>query len=272
VSQLEELMHTPLTIDIESTIADVAKIMLDKKISRVLVTENEKIISIVTEKDLGFFLLKDKSDRTLQQIPLSELVKPILTISQSTKIQECAKIMLENSIGSLGIMSDDKDIVGIITKTDLVKDFAKNHQNENIVGEYMSAHHSWVYSDVLLSKVVSKMLEDKISRVIVRNKEEISIGIITFRHLFNLVMSMGTQRDMIFPKSFESEQGLGKTLHAYEVMNNQIITANYYDDLAIACQLLLDNKINGVGVLSDKGDLIGILSKTDIIKAIAISN
>ena len=55
-------------------------------------------------------------------------------------------------------------------------------------------------------------------------------------------------------------------------MRNEIITVSYYDDLAKACQLLLSNKINGVGVLSDKGDLIGILSKTDIIKAISTLN
>lgn len=272
MSQLEELMNTPITIGKKSTIADVTKIMLDKKVGRVLITENQKITSIVTEKDLGLFLLKDKSDRTLQQIPLSELTKPILTISQFTDIQKCAKTMFENSIGSLGVMSKNKDIVGIITKTDLVRYFAKNHQNEKIVGDHMSAHYYWIYWDTILSKVFSKMSENRISRLIVRNKDDIPIGIIAFRDLFNLVMSMGSQRDIIFPKSFESEQGLGKTLQADEVMRNEIITVSYYDDLAKACQLLLDNKINGVGVLSDKGDLIGILSKTDIIKAISILN
>ncbi|MDH3192532.1 MAG: CBS domain-containing protein, partial [Nitrosopumilus sp.] len=90
--------------------------------------------------------------------------------------------------------------------------------------------------------------------------------------LFNIVISIGTERDTIFPKSFESDHGLGKTLQAEEVMRNEIITTNYYEDMSKACQLLLDNKINGVGVLSDKGDLIGILSKTDVIKAIATLN
>jgi CBS domain-containing protein len=124
----------------------------------------------------------------------------------------------------------------------------------------------------LLKEAVSKMSEDKISRVIVRNKDEIPIGIITFRDLFNLVISMGAQRDVIFPKSFESEQGLGETLKVDEVMKNEIITVGASDDLAKACQLLIDNGINGVGVLSDREDLIGILSKTDIIKAIASLN
>lgn len=265
-------MRTPITIDIESTIDEVVKIMLEKKIGRVLVTKNKEIISIITEKDLGLFLLKDKSDRTLQKIPLREIVKSILTISQSAKSQEGAKIMLENRIGSLGIISDEKEIIGIITKTDLVQDFAKNHQNEKTVGQYMSTHYSWVYSDVLLSEAVSKMSEGKISRVIVKNREGIPIGIITFRDLFNLVLSMGSQRDVIFPKSFESEHGLGETLKVDEVMKNEIITVSNSDDLAKVSQLLFENKINGVGVLSNKGELIGILSKTDIIKAIASLN
>ena len=270
--KLEELMSTPITIEKELTLADITKTILDKKISRVLVTENEKITSIVTEKDIGLFLLSDKSDRTLQQIPLSELTKSVLTISSFMTIQECAKKMLENNIGSLAILSNNENVVGIITKTDLVKDFTRNHQNKNTVEEFMSAHHSWVYSDDLLTNVVSKMLEHKISRIIVQNENEVPIGIISFRDLFELVRTMASQRDIIFPKNFESEQGLGKTLHADEVMRNEIITVSHTDDLAKVGKILLDNKINGVGVLSDKGSIIGILSKTDIIKAIAALN
>lgn len=262
-------MKIPITIDKESTIADVTKIMLDKKISRVLVTENGKINSIITEKDLGLFLLKDKSDRTLQQIPLSELTRSLLTIPQSTDIKKCAKTMLDNNIGSVGILSEDKGIVGIVTKTDLVSYFATNHQNEKKVGEYMSENYYWVYSDASLSKVASKMSKCRISRLIIRNNEEIPIGIISFRDLFEIVMSVGVERETIFPKSFDSEHGLGKTLYADEVMKNEILTVGYDDDLAKACQILLDGKINGVGVLSGSGELIGILSKTDVTKAIA---
>lgn len=265
-------MNNPITIDIESTIEDIMKIMVDKKIARVLVVENKKITSIITEKDLGLFLLRDDSDRTLRQIPIKELIKPIQTISQHNNIQDCANMMLEKKIGSLAIMSDEKNIVGIITKTDLVKDFVQNHPNEKIVGKYTSAHYSWVYSDVSLSKVVSKMFEDKVSRVIVRNEEKIPVGIITFRDLFSLVLSMGSQRDIIFPKSFEDFQGLGKTMHAYEIMRHEITTVHYNDDLAKACQLFLDCKINGAGVLSDSGELIGVVSKTDVLKAITTPN
>ena len=57
-----------------------------EKINILLVAENKKITSIITEKDLKLFLLKDKSDRTLQQISLNEVAKPIMIIFQFKRI------------------------------------------------------------------------------------------------------------------------------------------------------------------------------------------
>ncbi len=55
-------------------------------------------------------------------------------------------------------------------------------------------------------------------------------------------------------------------------MTKKIITVNYDEDLAKTCKVLLDNGINGIGVLSRYGTIIGILSKTDIIKCISFTN
>ncbi len=49
-----------ITIDINAAIGEAARLMSDKKIRRLLVTENGKIVGIVTEKDvlratLGYF-------------------------------------------------------------------------------------------------------------------------------------------------------------------------------------------------------------------------
>ena len=89
--KLEELMNVPIKTSRESTLEDVRKIMIDKKLSRVLVTENEKITSIITKKDLGLFLLTDKSGRTLEQILSQELAKPLLRVSPFLKVRDCAK-------------------------------------------------------------------------------------------------------------------------------------------------------------------------------------
>ena len=271
--------HPPRTIKYESSLSDVLKKLIEEKKSRLLVTENGKITGIVSEKDLGIFLLTDITERKIDEIPLSEIFKKIITVDEKTFLNECAEIMLKNSIGSLAL-THDAIITGILTKTDLVRYFSKTFQNEKIVGEYMSPYYAWQHSDISLAKVVSKMIDEKISRVIIRNNQELPVGIITFRDLFQIALKLGREDDVldntdpvisvIFPrKGFLSESGFGGSTKVSEVMSNNILSVNYDDDLAQTGQMLIENNINGAGVLSSNGNIIGIISKTDIIKALA---
>ncbi len=52
-------------------------------------------------------------------------------------------------------------------------------------------------------------------------------------------------------------------------MSGNIVSVNYDDDLAKAGKLLLEKNINGAGVLSRSDGIIGIISKSDIIKTVA---
>lgn len=272
-------MKVPVTLGKDAAISDAIRIMANKKIGRILLSDNQKITSIATEKDMVFFLLNDQSEKKLEEIPIHKIMKPVLSVSESTSIKGCAKKMLENGIGSLAVTQQDK-IVGIITKTDLIEYFAKTQSGKKIVGEYMSPYYAWAYADSPLYNIVSKMINDKISRLILRNNDETPIGILSFSDLFRLSLTIGNQKEIVddtnpsipvvFPrKGFVSKEGFGGTIKANQIMKDEIITVNYDDDLAKASHVLIDKKINGVGVLSSNGTLIGILSKTDIIKAIA---
>lgn len=279
LSAAMDLMKLPITIDIKSSVFDATQKLLDKKISRLLVRDGEKITGIVTQKDLGLFLLKDTSERKMDQISLSDVVKPLRVVPQTASVKECAGMMLENEFGSIGV-SDGSNVVGIITKSDLAKFFKENYSGKKIVGEYMSPYYAWMYSDTPLYKIVTKMIEERISRVILRDHDENPIGILSFRDLFRKALFEGQEKDVldntdpaisvVFPrKGFLAQTGFGGTTTAKEIMQDEIITVNYDDDLAKACSILNEKRIHGVGVLSRHGELIGVLSKTDIIKALA---
>ena len=275
-------MNTPITIKYESSLADVLKKIIDVKKSRLLVTEKETITGLVSEKDLGLFLLTDNTERKLDAIPLSEIVKKIISVDETTELEKCAQIMLKNGIGSLAVTVNG-EVVGILTKTDLVKYFTKTYFGKKIVGEYMSPYYAWQYSDTPLYRVVLKMIDDKISRIILRNHDEVPVGIVTFRDLFNLSLKLGEQEDIldnsdpvisvIFPrKGFLSDSGFGGSTKIDEIMSKNIVSVNYDEDLAKTGKVLLDKNINGAGVLSGSGSIIGIISKSDIVKALAFLN
>ena len=190
--------------------------------------------------------------------------------------------MIENSIGSVAVSTGDM-IEGIITKTDLTKFFVENCTKKKMVGEYATLYYAWTYSDTPLHKVVRKMIDEKISRIILKGHNELPEGILTFRDLFRIALDEGNEQEIadntdpvisvVFTrKGFLSETGFGGTTTAKQVMTDKIISVRYDDDLAKACNLILENNINAVGVLSGKGRLVGILSKSDVTRAVAFMN
>jgi CBS domain-containing protein len=76
----------------------------------------------------------------------------------------------------------------------------------------------------------------------------------------------------VFRKGFASESGFGKITPARDLMTGKIISVNYDDDLAKVCKIMLDKKIHGVGVLSERNRLVGMISKTDVAQAVATMN
>jgi CBS domain-containing protein len=282
MNMAKDLMNKPITIDKDSKVSDVIKELLQNQISRLLVRDNGKTSGIISEKDIALFLFRDQTQRNLNEVPLTEIMKEIVFVNESTKIKDCANMMLDKEISSLAVGSSN-NLQGIFTKTDLARHYAENYREKKTVGEYMTTVYSWAYAKDPLYKVISKMIEKRISRIVLRDENENPIGIMSFRDLFRIALNFGNDKDVedntdpdisiVFSrKGFLSESGFGGVNTASQIMKNKIITVNYDDDLALACDVMLENKINGVGVLSNRGVLVGIASKTDVTLAIATTN
>ena len=275
MTNVKEIMKKPITIENTSSFSHAIHKFLDNKISRLLTTNKEgKIIGIITEKDIGLYLLTNNTEKNLDDLSISEISKPLIEVSESTPVEDVAHIMNDKNIGSVGVSYSDT--VGIVTKTDLTKYYYQNYVGHKRVGDAMTVSYSAMYEDDKLYQILEKMIQDKVSRLIIKNKENDAVGIVTFGDVFRLSLSLGRDNDVIdnsdpaisviFPrKGFLSETGFGGTTSAKEVMTKKITTVDYNEDLVSACLEMLDNNINGCGVLIE-GKLSGIVSKTDIIR------
>jgi CBS domain-containing protein len=251
---------------------------IESKISRLLTTNEEgKIIGIITEKDIGFFLLANDTEKNLDEISISEISHPLIEVSESTPIEDAAHIMHSKNIGSVGVSFSDT--VGILTKTDLVKYYYQNYVGHKRIGDAMTVSYSAMYQDDKLFQILEKMIHDKVSRLVIKDSQNNAVGVVTFGDVFRLSLTMGQDDDVIdnsdpaisviFPrKGFLSKSGFGGTTSAKDVMSNNIRSVDYNDDLVSACTEMLDNDINGCGVLVN-GKLSGIISKTDVVKVLS---
>lgn len=101
------------TISSDLTIQDAAKAMSESKIDSVLVFEKNKIIGIVTEKDILYDVVAKGLDPT--KTVLREITKsPLITIKKDAPVREALEIMRKKNIRRLVVM--DKRPIGLITQ------------------------------------------------------------------------------------------------------------------------------------------------------------
>ncbi|PLV56173.1 CBS and ACT domain-containing protein [Thermotoga sp. SG1] len=127
------MTRNPITITPETSFTEALKLMKEKKIKRLIVMKGEKIVGIVTEKDL---LYASPSKATtlnvwelhylLSKLKISEIMtKDVITVNENTPIEDAARIMEERDISGLPVVDDAGKLVGIITQTDIFKVFVE---------------------------------------------------------------------------------------------------------------------------------------------------
>jgi CBS domain-containing protein len=282
LSELDSILKKPITVEKNSSLSHVISELLKNKISRLIVTDENSPVGIISEKDIGMFLLNDDSEKNLDDIHVSQIMNRLTSVNDSMNIEQCVEIMLEKGIGSLGVSSNTEGLAGIITKTDIAQYYAQNYTGNHKVGDVMTISYVSMNSDDPLSLVVSKMMDEKISRIFIKNENNEPEGILTFRDLFHVALEQGNADavldnsddiiSIVFTrKGFLSDSGFGNTIKAKDVMTKTFESVDFDEDISVACNAMAQNRINGLGVKIN-GKLGGVISKTDVLKAIYISN
>lgn len=124
----ERMSHPVIAIKPDVPIMEAMNLMKEEHIRRLPVVKDNKLVGIVSEKDL---LNASPSDATslsvweinylLSQIKVGDVMtKSVFTVAEDTPIEEAARFMVDNKIGGLPVMRDGR-VVGLITETDLFK-------------------------------------------------------------------------------------------------------------------------------------------------------
>ncbi len=120
------------------------------------------------------------------------------------------------------------------------------------VESYMSHAPITVRDDTDYWKASEIMRQKDLHHIPVINQDEKIVGILTFRDLKMAAMHFGEAH-----------------VEVSEVMHSPVVTVAPGEPLADAARLMIDNRIGGLPVLDDGGQIVGILTETDLHRALA---
>jgi IMP dehydrogenase len=109
-----------LAIEGSATVYDAIAKMVEGNVGALLVNEGGRLTGIVTERDyLRRVTLQGRDERTT---PVREIMtSEVAYVGPEASIDECMAVMTERRIRHLPVLTDDREVVGIVSIGDVVK-------------------------------------------------------------------------------------------------------------------------------------------------------
>jgi CBS domain-containing protein len=259
-----------ITVKPESSTFDALLQMQINFVKHIVITINNIPVGIVTERDINKFLEEDKTAHAINEIPIKHVMKKnIITISEDIEdyFEQCAARMETFKIGSIVIVNDHGELTGIISRTDLVKSFAIVFGGKYLVKNFMSKKVITCRRTDSIKFAINVMNKNQVSRLVVTNENGCPIGLISTNTLL-------THSDYFTKGSTRSRNYLlpinGEKLTVNDLLSDDLLTINEEEDLVIAANKMIKNKISGIPVVDSNNNLVGIISKTDVVRALSI--
>ncbi len=255
-----------ITVDPNSSIYEALEKMQSNSIKRVVICQETKPLGIITERDINRFLESDKTARALDEIPVKHLMEKnvvLITDKLEDDFYQCASKMDNLKIGSVIITDKNGNLSGIISRTDLVKSYANVFGKKYLVKDFMTKQLVTCRKTDSIKFALDLMNQNKVSRLVVTDENGSPIGLISTNTLLTHsdYFSKGTtrSRDYLLP--------LKDNVSVNDLVEENLVSINEGEDLAKAASIMIKSKISGIPVIDSNQKLIGVVSKTDVVKA-----
>ncbi len=113
------MVRNPVVAGLDTSALELAKFLTSKRIGSVIITDDDKPVGIVTERDLVRRVLAEGLDSATIRAS-SICSKPVLSCSEFADVEDAVDIMKDYNIRRIVVIDDDQRLVGILTFDDIV--------------------------------------------------------------------------------------------------------------------------------------------------------
>ena len=105
-----------ISFKLDCNVRDAAKKLIANEIDGAPVMKDGKVVGVFTVTDLVKAIAQDNDDKTVGDLMSTDVV----IVNEDLKIANAIEVMLKKSISRLIIADNDNNLLGIVTRTDLI--------------------------------------------------------------------------------------------------------------------------------------------------------
>lgn len=198
-----------------------------------------------------------------KETKVKTVYRPAPKLNPKDDAIEAVIFMIENDIKHIPVIEDNK-IVGLVADVDVLKKAVNGTFGLKPVKDIMTKAPKVIEEEASIASAMALMREEGISRLPVVRGDKL-VGIVSIHDIIEHVV---LPRDKIRFGDFAGDKPKPLSNPVKGIMTKPVITISPNTTLKDAVQLMLEHDIASLIVI-DKGRIVGIVTKTDILSAIA---
>jgi len=277
--KVEDVMSDDLIVGyVPGTVKDALRILAKHNVSGmpVLKKDTRVVVGVITRQDI----FKNPDEDQLALL----MSKDYLSVEKDQDVKVAAKLLYEHRIHGLPVINTRKQLVGIISPTDVLKGLHKNLTTS--IEKYFTNLVVPIYQETPINIVMEIINITRENALPVLNHERKLCGIVSDGDLFKLShiresvsitdLGMGGDeddwtwegiRDTVRFHYTTSEVSL-PTVPVKEVMITNVIKASKHAPVKEVAEKMLKNRISHVPVVDADDRLIGMVTDIDLMACI----
>ncbi|MGQ9550433.1 MAG: DUF190 domain-containing protein [Roseiflexus sp.] len=291
----------------DTPVADIVALLIDRALRAAPVVDAEnRVIGIITDGDLltrGAMELPLTLQRELSPAERAATIETLathphtavdlmtpnpITLPETTPLAAAAAVMADRGLKRIPVVDVQQRLIGMVSRSDLLATVAEGLRQRptapirlpdgapETVGEMMITDIPTVQPDTSLAETLDRLLETDKRRVIVVDKEQRVVGIITDGDVMrraakrvrpNMLRALAAWFGGGSRPSGLEVAAEGRT--AADVMTSPVVTLPTDAPIVDAIRLMIAHKIKRIPIVDADGRLVGMVGRAGVLAALS---
>ena len=246
-------------VDADERLATVRAAFDQANPKGVIVTEDGDYAGVIGESELVKSRIQDDTKASV-------LMTSAPRVNHHEDIRETARLLVEGDVNVAPVFRGET-LDGIIT-TDAILEAVLENLDALTVSQIYTDEVITETTAATVGQAINRLREHGISRLPIVDDADTLTGIITTHDIVNFVVRDETRQEK-GDRSGDHDRMLD--LPVENLMTSPVLTAELEDAVDKAVEVMFDNDISGLVVTDDDNGVSGIITKTDVLRALTFT-